>query len=99
MNRTALLAFLALIALPVPALAHAHLKGSTPASGATLTVAPRQLVLTFSEAPALAMSALRLFGPDSTPVALGELTHDAGVRTLSANIAGRLVAGRYTVQW
>jgi putative copper export protein/methionine-rich copper-binding protein CopC len=99
MNRIALVAFLALVALPAPALAHAHLQSTKPASGATVNVAPRQLVLTFSEAPALAMSALRLFGPDSTPVALGELTHDAGVRTLSANIAGPLVAGRYTVQW
>lgn len=99
MNRTALLALLALAALPAPALAHAHLKSATPASGATLTTAPRQLVLTFSEAPALAMSALRLFGPDSTPVALGVLTHDAGVHAIAASIAGPLVAGRYTVQW
>jgi copper transport protein len=99
MNRTALVGLLALIALPAPALAHAHLKSATPAAGTTLTVAPKQLVLTFSEAPALAMSALRLFGPDSTPVALGELTHDAGVRTLSASITAPLVPGRYTVQW
>jgi putative copper export protein/methionine-rich copper-binding protein CopC len=102
MNRTSLVAFLALIALPAlpsPAFAHAHLQGTKPASGATVSVAPSQLVLTFSESPALAMSALRLFGPDSTPVALGAVTHDAGVRTLTARITGPLVAGRYTVEW
>lgn len=99
MNRTALLAFLALIALPAPALAHAHLQGTKPAADATLTAAPSQLVLTFSEAPALAMSSLRLIGPDSALVALGTVTHDAGVRTLTANIVGPLVAGRYTVEW
>jgi putative copper export protein/methionine-rich copper-binding protein CopC len=99
MNRTSLVAFLALIALPAPAFAHAHLQGAQPASGATVRAAPSQLVLTFSEAPALAMSALRLFGPDSTPVTLGAVTHDAGVRTLTASIIGPLVAGRYTVEW
>jgi putative copper export protein/methionine-rich copper-binding protein CopC len=99
MNRTALTALVALIALPAPALAHAHLQGTKPAAGTTLSVAPRELVLTFSEAPALAMSALRLIGPDSVAIALGPATHDAGVRTLSANIVGALAAGRYTVEW
>ena len=99
MNRTAFAAFLALIALPAPALAHAHLDGTKPDSGTTLTVAPSQLVLTFSEAPALAMSALRLFGPDSSAVSLGAVTHDAGIRTLTARIIGPLVAGRYIVEW
>lgn len=102
MNRTALVAILALLALPAlpaPALAHAHLQGTKPASGATVNVAPTQLVLTFSEAPALAVSTLRLIGPDSALVVLGPATHDGGVRTLTANVVGPLVAGRYTVEW
>ena len=88
--RALLLFSIALIATPAPAWAHAHLTGAKPAAGARLTVAPRELVLTFSEAPALAMSTLQLFGPDSTPVALGAPNHGAGVRTLSVTINGQL---------
>ena len=95
----AVAALLLVAAWPAPALAHAHLQRSTPPSGARLTAAPRELVLTFSEAPSLAMSALRLLGPDSSAVALGTLGHSGGVRTLSARITGPLVAGRYTVLW
>ena len=95
----AVAALVLLAALPAPALAHAHLERATPAAGARLTVAPRVLVLTFSEAPTLAMSALRLLGPDSTAIALGTLGHSGGARTLSASIGGSLVAGKYTVLW
>ena len=93
------MALLLLGAWPAPALAHAHLERATPHAGARLSVAPRELVLTFSEAPALAMSALRLLGPDSTAIALGTLGHSGGARTLSATITGGLAAGKYTVLW
>ena len=95
----AVAALLLLAAWPAPALAHAHLQRATPAAGARLTTAPRELVLTFSEAPTLGMSALRLLGPDSAAIALGTLGHSGGARTLSAAITERLVAGRYTVLW
>lgn len=39
----------ALIAFPTASWAHAQLKQSDPAQGATLTMAPKGLVLTFSE--------------------------------------------------
>ena len=95
----ALAALLVLTAWPAPALAHAHLQRSAPAAGARLTAVPRELVLTFSEDPTLAMSALRLLGPDSAAVALGTLGHGGGARTLTAAVAGPLAAGRYTVLW
>src|SRR5690348_12336639 len=101
-RRTALAAVsvaAALLALPAPALAHAHLQKTAPAAGATVTAAPTQLVLTFSEAPTLAVSSLRLLGPDSSLVTLSALTHGAGANTLTARITGALRAGRYTVLW
>jgi copper transport protein len=98
-RRIVALVLVALVVLPAPALAHAHLESTKPASRARLTIAPRDLVLTFSEAPTLAMSALRLLGPDSTDVALGALGHGGGARTLTASITGALQAGTYTVLW
>lgn len=99
MNRTLIAALLALFVLPAPAFAHAHLERATPAPGARLTTAPRELVLTFNEAPTLAMSALRLLGPDSSDVSLGTLGHAGGALTLSASITGALRAGTYAVFW
>lgn len=99
LRRVAALVLIALAAFPAPVFAHAHLESSKPASGARLSVAPRELVLTFSEAPTLAMSALRLVGPDSAEIALGTLGHSAGAKTLTASITGALKAGRYTVLW
>jgi copper transport protein len=95
----AVAALLLLAAFPAPALAHAHLERTSPDRGARLTIAPRELVLTFSEAPTLGMSALRLLGPDSAAIALGTLGHSGGPRTLSATITGPLAAGKYTVLW
>ena len=97
--RVVVAALIALLLVPAPAFAHAHLKKTSPAAGARLTAVPTQLVLTFSEAPALAVSVLRLLGPDSAPVALGTLTHDAGPLTITSRITGALKAGRYTVEW
>lgn len=69
-----------------------------PSSGAHLSVAPRQLRLTFTERPELTFARLQLLGPGNAPVALGRLSLDS-VRTLVASIDGPLVAGTYTVRW
>lgn len=39
----------AVLASPLPALAHAHLKGASPAADATVTSAPAEVALDFSE--------------------------------------------------
>ena len=44
-------AFVLLLALPTVLLAHSMLKRSSPAGGAHLTAAPRELRLDFTEAP------------------------------------------------
>lgn len=91
---------LLLTLLPVPAWAHGALRGSSPASGAHLAVAPRELRLTFSERVELAVAQLQLVGPDSVPVPLGPLAlapDSAGV--LVGEIRGPLRAGAYTVAW
>lgn len=92
------LAALLLALLPTLALAHAALKRSAPAAGAHLTQAPRELRLTFTEAPEPAVSTIQLLGPDGQAIALGPLRVDSSF-TLAAAIRGPLVAGPYTVVW
>jgi methionine-rich copper-binding protein CopC/uncharacterized membrane protein len=93
--------FLLLIALlPVPAWAHGALRGSSPANGAHLSAAPRELRLTFSERVELAVARLQLVGPDSAPVPLGPLALEPdSANVLVGEIRGALRAGAYTVAW
>ena len=95
----ALVVMLTLVALvPAIAIAHGALKRSSPASGAHLSVAPRELRLTFTEAPELAFTRIRLLDPDSADVALGPLSIDS-ILTAVASVRGALAAGTYTVVW
>src|ERR687884_2358945 len=89
------------VALAAPlrvAHAHAHLARSSPARGARLLVVPRELRLTFSEAPELAASRVLLLGPDGQAVSLEPLRIDSA-RTLVAAVRGALTAGDYTIEW
>ena len=53
----------ALLLLPTQALAHTSLTHSSPASGAHLNVAPRELRLRFNEQIEIALARLSLVGP------------------------------------
>lgn len=83
-----------------PGLPHGALKSSSPKAGSHLAVVPRELRLTFTEAPELATASIVLTGPDSMPVALGPLTIPADSSTvLMATITGSLTAGVHRVAW
>ncbi|HEX8864786.1 MAG TPA: copper resistance CopC family protein, partial [Lentzea sp.] len=61
------LALLAATAVAVPAQAHAELKSSNPASGATLDAPPKAVELVFSEAISLPDGdAVTVTGPDGS---------------------------------
>src|SRR6266496_6373546 len=95
----AVLAGLWLVTTGPAASAHAMLRGSDPAAGASLDRAPGRVTLTFTEAPDLALSVVHVLdtsgrevsaGP-AAPVAGSQLQLRAGLRALGA--------GTYTVTW
>jgi putative copper export protein/methionine-rich copper-binding protein CopC len=90
-----------LLATPRQALAHLHLRHSSPAAKAVLDTVPREIRLVFTEAPQLSVSLIRLLAPDGSEVPLGSLSIDPDTASaLLARIpAGRLAAGAYTVVW
>jgi putative copper export protein/methionine-rich copper-binding protein CopC len=93
---------LLLLTLLMPAKGHAHgaLRRSEPGQGAHLSVAPRELRLTFNESVELAVARLQLIGPDSASVELGPLALAPDSATvLTAPVLGGLMAGTYTVAW
>lgn len=82
------------------AAAHGNLRSSAPADKARLSVTPRQLILTFTERPEMALTRIVLRGPDGQDIALGRLSASgADMATVSADIIGRMRAGEYTVAW
>lgn len=92
----------AVLAAPASARAafHLHLLRSDPAADATLAAPPRALRLTFSEAPELAVTSVRLRGPGDRAVALSALARQRGDRaTVVATPRAPLGNGRYTVTW
>jgi copper transport protein len=80
-----------------PASAHALLESSRPAANATLTSAPTDLSLTFTEPPDPSLSSVRLIASNGTDVALGR-PRTSG-RTIDVAVTGTLGDGTYTVDW
>ncbi|HEV7589454.1 MAG TPA: copper resistance protein CopC [Longimicrobium sp.] len=79
---------------------HLRLVSSDPAADATLAAPPAALRLTFSEAPELAVTTVRLRGPGDRAVALGRLVRARGDRaTVVATPRAPLGHGRYALTW
>jgi putative copper export protein/methionine-rich copper-binding protein CopC len=71
-----------------------------PAKGAHLAAAPREIRLTFTEAPELPATRIELIGPDGKPLPLAALHAVAdSAQVIVARIMGPLGAGAYSVRW
>ncbi|WP_158102683.1 copper resistance CopC family protein [Lentzea kentuckyensis] len=93
------LALFAATALAVPAQAHAELKSSNPASGATLDALPQQVELTFSDIISLPDGdAITITGPDG---AKWPITQSAVVgKTITAKFdTAAAKTGPHTLSW
>ena len=95
-------ALLAGVAGPARAASAFHLRllRTDPAADATVHGSPSALRLTFSEAPELAVTTVRLHGPGDRAVALVRLARAPRDRmTVVAAPRAPLAPGRYTVAW
>jgi methionine-rich copper-binding protein CopC len=77
-------------------MAHAKLEKTMPADKATISKAPAEISVTFSEAPDAAVSKLSIKGP-TDKVSLVK-THVMG-KQLMASVQGQMTDGVYTVSW
>jgi copper transport protein len=91
---------LALLLLIAPAAgAHALLRSSDPAGGASLDKAPAPVTLTFTEPPDLSLSSVHVLDSDGHAVERGKARGVAG-RPLQLEVpVGQLGDGTYTVSW
>jgi methionine-rich copper-binding protein CopC len=94
-------ALILMAAVSLPAM-HLKVDKSSPAEGATVTTAPEQVRIWFTEAPTLAVSSVTLTGP-SGKVELGKLAlgkkNDALDKSVIAEIKDKLSPGKYVVAW
>ena len=76
---------------------HATLVKALPAIDGTVPAAPTTLTLWFSERPDVALSNVRLRGPDSALVATGAPRAAADTMAIVSEVRGPLAPGVYTV--
>ena len=95
----AVLAGVWLVAAGMPAGAHALLRESDPAAGASLDEAPRRVVLNFTERPEPGLSSIQVLDTGGRPVQQGEAAPVEGSPLDFAVGLGDLAAGTYTVSW
>ncbi len=86
---------LALFLMGSPALAHAHLQKSVPATAAKVK-SPKHVVLTFSEALEPAFSGALLMDDDGRNLTGGQVVVNGPVMRFSP---GHLAPGKYKVVW
>jgi methionine-rich copper-binding protein CopC len=101
MNRrpAALLAGMALAALPIAAVAHSELDKSDPANGANLQTAPSAVVLTFTEELNPAASSFTVTGAGGAAVGSGEVDLDVAARNVLRGTVSISQPGTYRIEW
>lgn len=89
---------LAVLALPLVALAHAELESASPPDGAVLSEPPTEVVLTFSAELNTSKSSVTLHDPAGTEIAKGGVdpADDTVMRLIPA---ASLAPGTYEVRW
>lgn len=95
----ALLFAAAMVGAAPAALAHAVLKGSNPAAGASLAVAPKQIELTFNEKVEQAFSSVAVVDAQGKEVTAEKAQVDAKDGAVLRLNVPALPAGAYTVKW
>ena len=90
---------MAVLLAPALASAHAQLETAVPAVGSTVTHAPAELRLDFSEALEPTFSKIAVTGPSGASVVAGDLRTDADdARHVRVPLL-KLMQGTYTVVW
>jgi len=91
--------FSAIMLAPAPALAHAHLDRSTPAAGSTVTAAPAEVTLWFTEALEPKFSTVEVRDAKGTAVHTGKAVLAPDNTAQLIVMVKSLPPGRYKVIW
>lgn len=89
--------FALVLVLPQSLSAHGFLRASAPAAKSVVTTPPREIRLTFTEAPERTFTRIRLIGATG-PIPLGAVEIFPG-NVAVAKISGDMGSGAYRVEW
>ncbi len=81
------------------AIQHLRLTGSFPARDSTVTDSPREIRLSFSLKPEVALVRISLASAAGSKVEMGKPARTSDSLTVSAPIQGTMTPGGYTVSW
>jgi len=87
---------LCVVAFTIPLHAQMKIEKSEPASNSMNIIAPRQIQISFNEAPVLGFTKINLIGPTGA-VKLAALVFDG--KSVSAAVVGALPDGTYLATW
>jgi copper transport protein len=90
-----------LLAGAAPAAAHAALTGSSPADGAVVATAPKEVTLTFSEQVSMGKGSIRVLEPSGKRADTGAVRDlsAGGTVSFSVGMLPEVPNGTYTVAW
>jgi copper transport protein len=95
----ALLGVAWLVALAVPAVAHANLLSSSPRDGDVLQTSPERISLSFTEPVDVELTEISVVAADGSDVATQSPTQGASARDVVVALKDALPDGVYTVTW
>ncbi len=98
----AILAAIAFVAMPREASSTMHLtlRSSIPSKDTVLTASPKEISLTYSQAPMLRVTRVTMTGPDSAVVKVGAPALAQGSTvTVVVPVEQALPPGSYTINW
>jgi methionine-rich copper-binding protein CopC len=98
-RRAVPVAFAAMLGFPVVAPFHTELKSSSPAKDEVLRTAPREIRLTFTARPEVALSDIKVSTAAGAAVAMGKAVRGRDSLSVVAPVQGAMPDGAYTVSW
>jgi copper resistance protein C len=99
-RRVSLISLMALaLGASVAAALHTHLVKAEPAVDATVSEAPKQIRLWFSERPEVALSSAVVLTSDSAPVARIAMSRTDDTLSVAGPLTVTLAPGKYLVVW
>ena len=93
------LAFAALLGFPGVEPFHTELKSSSPAKDSVVRSAPREIRLTFTGRPELALSDIKVATASGAAVTMGKVARTNDTLTIAAPVRGAMPDGGYVVTW
>lgn len=98
-HRTISAALGAILIAPGAGALHTRLTGSNPAQDEVVREMPKEICLTFSARPEVALSDIKLASDAGRAVAVGKVKATADSLTIAAPVTGPVPQGKYTITW